>query len=68
MANKLYVAMFHYTRDLANSRYPKIKGLDVELFKKQLDFFAANFNVVTMEKVVETWASTPPPPPSGLAR
>ena len=60
MANKLYVAMFHYTRDLANSRYPKIKGLDVELFKKQLDFFAANFNVVTMEKVVETWASTPP--------
>ena len=61
MAKKLYVAMYHYTRDLPNSRYPKIKGLDVALFKRQLDFFAANFNVVTMEKVVETLTSVPPP-------
>ena len=29
MANKLFAAMYHYTRDLENSRYPKIKGLDV---------------------------------------
>ena len=60
MANKLYVVMYHYTRDLTNSRYPKIKGLDVELFKKQLDFFAQNFNVVTMEKVMENCLTTPP--------
>ena len=50
---KLYIAMYHYTRDLANSRYPEIKGLDYRLFKEQLDFFAAHFQVVTMEQVLE---------------
>lgn len=53
--DKLYVAMYHYTRDLENSRFPQIKGLDYKLFKKQLDFFEENFNVVTMEKVIEAW-------------
>lgn len=49
--------MYHYTRDLTNSRYPEIKGLDYSLFKQQIDFFADNFNVVTMEQVIEAWNS-----------
>lgn len=44
--------MYHYTRDLVHSRYPEIKGLDVELFKKQIDFMKANFSIVTMEQVI----------------
>ena len=44
--------MYHYTRDLAHSRYPEIKGLDSELFEKQLGFFADNFSVVKMEDVI----------------
>lgn len=56
--SKLYVVMYHYTRDLANSRYPKIKGLDYSLFKEQIDFFAENFNVITMEQVIEAWSSS----------
>lgn len=51
--NKLYIAMYHYTRDLLNSRYPNIKGLDIKLFRKQLEYFNQNFNVVTMEQVIE---------------
>lgn len=51
--NKLYILMYHYTRDLIHSRYPGIKGLDLALFRKQLDFFQANFNVVRMEQVIE---------------
>lgn len=51
--NKLYISMYHYTRDLGHSRYPNIKGLDTDLFVKQLDFFEANFNVVRMEDVIE---------------
>lgn len=35
---KLYIAMYHYTRDLKHSRYPEIKGLDKELFKNQIEF------------------------------
>lgn len=50
---KLYISMYHYTRDLKNSRYPSIKGLDVSLFRQQIDFFSNNFNVVTMEEVLD---------------
>lgn len=50
--NKLYIAMYHYTRDLKNSRYPKIHGLDYSLFKKQLSFFEETMHVVTMEEVL----------------
>lgn len=50
---KLCITMYHYTRDLKHSRYPSIKGLDVDLFRKQIAFFKANFNVVRMEQVIE---------------
>lgn len=49
---KLYISMYHYTRDLAHSRYPDIKGMDVSLFRRQLEFFNHNFNVVSMEQVI----------------
>ena len=50
--DKLYIAMYHYVRDLGNSRYPEIKGLDVALFKKQISFFKEKFNPVTIEDVI----------------
>lgn len=53
MINKLYIAMYHYTRDLQHSRYPLIKGLDESLFRKQLEFMKNNFNIVRMEYVIE---------------
>ena len=52
--NKLYISMYHYTRDLKHSRYPEIKGLDLQLFKQQIEFFSHEFNVVTMERVIES--------------
>lgn len=51
--NKLYISMYHYTRYIKNSRYPAIKGLELEDFKRQLDFFKENFNIITMEEVIE---------------
>ncbi len=51
---KLSIVMYHYVRDLKNSRYPEIKGLDVNLFRQQLEFFRDNFNVVTMEQVIDS--------------
>ena len=52
--NQLYIAMYHYTRDLKHSRYPEIKGLDITLFKQQIDYFKNNFSVVTMEEVIDS--------------
>jgi len=49
---KLYISMYHYTRDLVHSRYPGIKGLDLPLFRRQLEFFKKHFNVVRMEDVI----------------
>lgn len=49
----MYISMYHYTRDLRHSRYPNIKGLDIELFRKQMEFFKENFTVVKMEQVIE---------------
>lgn len=51
--NKVYVVMYHYTRDLKYSRYPAIKGLDYKLFEKQISFLNDNFNIVTMEEMIE---------------
>lgn len=51
--SKLYISMYHYVRDLAHSRYPEIKGMSTHDFRAQLEFFKANFNVVTMEQVID---------------
>lgn len=50
---RLYIVMYHYVRDLKHSRYPQIKGLDISLFREQIYYFKRNFNVVTMEQVID---------------
>ena len=44
--------MYHYVRDLRNSRYPDIKGLYINLFKEQVDYMRKNYNIITMEEVI----------------
>lgn len=51
--SRLYISMYHYVRDLKHSRYPEIKGLDKILFRQQIEFMKNNFNVVTMEQVID---------------
>lgn len=43
------VVMYHYVRDLENSRYPAIKGLSLENFRRQLDFLQKTRNMVSAE-------------------
>lgn len=50
--NQLHIIMYHYTRDLKHSRYPKIKGLDAALFREQIEYLKNNFQIVTMEEVI----------------
>ena len=45
--------MYHYVRDLANSRYPGIKGCDVNEFREQIQYIKKNYNPVTVEEVIE---------------
>lgn len=50
--NKLTVVMYHYVRDLVNSRYSDIKGLDISAFKEQLGYLKKHYNFVTVEDVI----------------
>jgi len=53
--SKLYIAMYHYVRDLKNSRYPEIKGMNISAFKQQIAFFKEKFHPVTIEDVIEAY-------------
>ena len=44
--------MYHYVREISNSRYPDIKGLETKLFKRQLEYLQANYSIITMEELV----------------
>ena len=46
------IVMYHYVRDLKNGKFNNIKGLDIALFKEQLDFFKRNYCVIKMEDLI----------------
>lgn len=64
--NTIYISMYHYTRDLTHTRYPNIKGLDISIFRKQIEFMKNNFNVVTMEQLIDAVEGKSELPPKAL--
>ncbi len=44
--------MYHYVRELANGRYPGIKGLEYEKFKRQIAYLSARYTIIRMEDVL----------------
>lgn len=52
MTNQLTIVMYHFVRDLANSRYPRIKGLGLDDFRGQLSYIKRNYNVISAEELV----------------
>lgn len=50
--NNLTIVMYHYVRPIMGSKYPGIKGLEIEGFKRQLDYLSEHFNIVTTEQVI----------------
>lgn len=52
---KITIVMYHYVRDLAHSRYPEIKGLDVTLFEEQLQYIQKHFEVICMEDLLDAY-------------
>lgn len=67
MNNKFSVVMYHYVRDLRNTRYPAIKGLDLQLFKEQLKYFKKHYNFVTAEQLVDAFQNGTELPPKSIA-
>jgi peptidoglycan/xylan/chitin deacetylase (PgdA/CDA1 family) len=44
--------MYHYVRDLKNSRFPKIKGLDYSHFVDQLKFLKKEYNILSIDEFI----------------
>lgn len=51
--NRLSIVMYHYVRNLAASRYPAIKGLDLKLFYEQLAFLKEHFAFISTEQLLQ---------------
>ena len=56
--NKLTIIMYHYVREIENSKYPKIKGLEFSAFKRQLDFLENNFEIIDVQKLLDFASSS----------
>lgn len=50
---ELTIVMYHYVRELRNSRYPNIKGLNTSEFKKQISFFKQRYTFVRIEDIYD---------------
>jgi peptidoglycan/xylan/chitin deacetylase (PgdA/CDA1 family) len=48
----LNIVMYHYVRPIANSMFPRLKGLELELFRNQLDYFQNNYEILTTDQVI----------------
>ena len=44
--------MYHYVRPIKNSRYPGIKGLEIEGFKRQLGYLSNRYTFITAEQLI----------------
>jgi len=49
---QLTTVVYHYVRDLAGSRYPDIKGLDLTLFSGQLDYLQRHYNPISASDLI----------------
>ena len=49
----LDIVTYHYVRPIIGSEYPKIKGLEVSGFKRQLEYFAKERSVVSTSDVIK---------------
>ena len=58
--------MYHYVRDLQNTRYPAIKGLDIRLFREQLKYFKKHYNFITAAQLIDAYENGTELPPKSL--
>lgn len=52
--NELNIIMYHYVREIANSRFPNIKGLEISGFIRQLDWLNKNFTIISPQHLIHS--------------
>jgi peptidoglycan/xylan/chitin deacetylase (PgdA/CDA1 family) len=51
--SQINVVMYHYVRPIKGSAFPNIKGLELDGFKRQLDYLSEKFTFITAEDVID---------------
>lgn len=51
--NNLIIVMYHYVRNLKDSRFPEIKGLDVSEFEEQIKYLMKHYKIISIEEAIE---------------
>jgi hypothetical protein len=51
--NELTIIMYHYVRNIKNSPYENIKGLETDGFKRQLDYLNEYYNIINVENLID---------------
>jgi len=49
---ELAIVMYHYVRPIADSDTPNLRGLELDGFRRQLDFLSSNYTVVTAQHLL----------------
>ncbi len=66
MSQFISIIMYHYVRDMKHSRYPEIKGLDIDLFKEQIAYIKKHYNVISAYDLMDIIESDSGLPPKAL--
>lgn len=49
--NSINIVAYHYVREIKQSNFPNLKGIELNLFKKQIKFFKKNFIMISAEEL-----------------
>ena len=47
------IVAYHYVREIKNSKFPNLKGIEYNLFKKQIKFLKKKFNIISADDLIE---------------
>ncbi|MCV0393568.1 MAG: polysaccharide deacetylase family protein [Nitrosopumilus sp.] len=49
---QIKIVMYHYVRQIQDSKYPNIKGLEISAFKRQIKWFQQRFNFISAKQIL----------------
>jgi len=62
----LTTVMYHYVRNIKESRYPDIKGLELKDFIEQIEYMMKHYNFVTIEQIISSYEGGEPLPEKAI--
>jgi peptidoglycan/xylan/chitin deacetylase (PgdA/CDA1 family) len=51
--NTCKIVMYHYVRSIKSSKFPKINGLEINAFERQINYFLKNYNILDAAELLD---------------